>query len=265
MQNALVHYGHTLSHRISPILNYFDGFEKDPQQAAGNARMLSDISLVLQLSNINTIGALLEHNKRNRFLAYEDEAGSLDLVKLIKEDWSKLAEKSRSLGLIEEQNRSKIQDVWACLSLRGPLKSAIIDHTLKDSDGRSCRLDNFIYRELFYELLRNAVNYGFPDPTEQTHRNMPVYKVVVRLEADEIDSLPVVILKNMTEKPPPNHLLSEKWKKWPRTHEHDGPGMALANIRRLGLGEMWFSFDPLKKIFRVAVHLNKIRLIVKGS
>jgi len=259
MENALVHYGHTLAHRVAPIIDYFEGIDNERQRAAGNAKMLKDMGLVLQLSNVKDIQSLMSHPKKIRFLAYTEDSKPLNLLSLIKDDCSRLVEKIRKLQT--NSNTNDLEECWVQLSIDGKTKDAVIDYTLKDTSDKYCRLGDFLYRELFYELLRNAANYGKPTKTEEHKNGLKVYIAPVNIQNSQIHEKTVLVFRNFTDKTPLAHLQSETWAKWPVGHEHDGPGMAISNIRRFGLGEMWHCYDSLRNIFSVAVYLEGLKFI----
>jgi len=258
MGKALVHYGHTLAHRVGPVLDYFDGLDESRERAAGSVQMLKDLGFVLQLSNVKTLDDIWVHSKKQRFLAYQKDTAPLELVHLIKYDCSKLVEMTREIK--PSADEEKMLEAWVTLSIRGKIKKAFIDHTLKDVGDSYCRLGDFIYRELFYELLHNAINYGTPARGDGFYRKLPVYKVMLSLGQDFLDGLPVIVLRNFTrKKPPPPFISKDTWEEWPYTLEHDGPGMAIATVRRFDLGQMWYCFNKEQMIFSTAVHFDKMR------
>lgn len=69
-----------------------------------------------------------------------------------------------------------------------------------------------------------------------------------------------MISNKIGDKAPPPWLSETRWTPWPTDRENDGPGMAIAILRRLGLGELWYRYNPTKRVFRVAVWLKGLRI-----
>lgn len=255
---SLVNYGHTLSHRLGPILHHFSSLKRDAKnsRAIGNAEMMDDLSLILQLNVFEDFQALAQHEKKERFLVRAGQAELLNLLSKIKVEWSTLIERQRDIEEVDTVSGfHRMNKVWASPHFCGPLRFASIGFDRSDSEGHLFRLGDFAYRELFCELLRNAVNYGTLHPTNESYGGFPVYAVPIYMKAEKIEGCPAIVLMNKTAKEP-IYLNNSTWTPWPSEKEHSGPGMAIESLTRLGFGRMWYSFDAPQSMFMIGVHLT---------
>ncbi|MCB9851890.1 MAG: hypothetical protein H6819_02245 [Phycisphaerales bacterium] len=229
-KTALRNLGHTLKNRLDRIHAYLS--QLGASEMSGHMQMLQDISVVLRLFQLEGRKELLglPQDKRSRFLEYDNRVAPrpLDLLHRLKIEWPALFTHSDS-------------DRTVRLEMTSDLSRAVIDNHLCDADGRPCRVHEAVYRELFYELILNVRRYG-------TRRlsgagadiDRSVFDVRCDIGKTVIGGRNAVTLTNSTAKPLPAWLESPEWKPWPEQMEHDGPGMAIALLRQLELGDMYF-------------------------
>lgn len=266
-ESAIAHYGHTLGHRLSPIQAYFEGNEDSRKRAVANATFLGDLSVVLQAINFSSTDELYRHPKKTRFLEYEWEDGPLNIAGKIQNEWPMLAE-SFQPARVGEGDASQMR-VMTLIEFTGNLQSAHLDFMLVDSEnGKACRPREAFYTQLFSELLLNVVRYG-GIPKNKIDLAAKQASVPVALTVQMLDhnskkapqNCPALTLSNkIGDKAPPIWLSETCWTPWPADRENDGPGMAIAILRRLGLGELWYRYNPTKRVFRVAVWLKGLRI-----
>ncbi|MEW8332014.1 MAG: GNAT family N-acetyltransferase [Candidatus Thiodiazotropha sp.] len=266
-ESAIAHYGHTLGHRLSPIQAYFEGNEDSRKRAAANAKFLGDLSVVLQAINLSSTNELYSHPKKSRFLEYEQEDGPLNIVGKLRNEWPMLAESFQPVR-VGERDVSQMR-VMTLIEFTGNLKDVYLDFMLVDSEnGAACRPRDAFYSQLFSELLLNVVRYGgIPKNKVDLDAKQASVRVALTVQSLEHQSekaphhCPVLILSNkIGDKVPPSWLSETHWTPWPADRENDGPGMAIAILRRLGLGELWYRYNPSKRVFRVAVWLKGLRI-----
>ena len=265
-ESAIAHYGHTLGHRLSPIQAFFEGNKESLKRAKANATFLDDLSIVLQSRNLSSTEDLYCHAKKTRFIEYEREGAPLNIAWKIREEWPLLAESYQLIRVSAELSQVRIMTL---LEFTGGLQDAHLAFMLVDSEnGEACRPREAFYSQLFSELLLNVVRYGgIPknkiDLQEKT-ASVPVSLTAQMLkhESEVVPSpCPAMTLSNKVgDKAPPGWLRKTQWTPWPSDRENDGPGMAIAILRRLGLGELWYRYNPTKRMFRVAVWLRGLSL-----
>lgn len=264
-ESAIAHYGHTLGHRLSPIQAYFEGNKDSLKRAVANAKFLGDLSVVLQAINLASTDDLYRHPKKARFLEYEREDGPLNIADRIQNEWPMLAESFQPVGGGETSQMR----VMVLIEFTGSLQDAHLDFMLVDSEkGEACRPREVFYSQLFSELLLNVVRYGgIPKNKIDLETKQASVRVALTVQALEHDSkkapqhCPALMISNkIGDKAPPPWLSETRWTPWPTDRENDGPGMAIAILRRLGLGELWYRYNPTKRVFRVAVWLKGLRI-----
>ena len=269
-ESAIVHYGHTLGHRLSPIQTYFEGNERSMERAKSNAAFLSDLSITLQANNIVMLDELYHHPKKERFLDY-DEADSMDIVQKIRNEWRYLAESYQPVVVSEDGNQERVMTL---IDFTGRLKMVQLSNMLVDSiSNRPCRLKEAFYSQLLIELLLNAVRYS-GIPKNQINLTKKIATVRVALKAQTLRHKSTVVPSNCTvitlankigDKTPPIYLSQSSWTLWPAKRENDGPGAAIATLRRLGLGELWYRYSSSKQVFRVAIWLEGLSIDTGGD
>jgi len=261
-ESAIIHYGHTLGHRLSPILAYVEGNEDSRKRAKSNAVFLRDLSLVLQANNLDSLDELYQHPKKARFLDYDEGGGEFDLVDRIRNEWQYLAESYQPVRVSAELSQER---VMTFIEFTGPLQSAKISYMLVDQiNDRPCRPKEAFYSQLFSELLLNAVRYsGIPKNQIDLKEKTATIRVAVASQHVEHNSAiapvgcaAITLANKIGHKPLPPWLSQTSWALWPSDRENDGPGIAIALLRRLGLGELWHRYSPAKQVFRVAVWLR---------
>ena len=260
---ALGHLGHQLKGRLDSLQSFLD--QHGEEGLSGHVRMLSDLTVILQLHTVDDRAELLalEPRKRKRFLDYGDEPDSrdLDLLSRVTRDWPELVAGER---VFEEDGRRL--EAWSGLDMRPLLSSAVLGFPLKDRDGRPCRLKEAVYRELLFELLLNIRRYGFSRRVPGESRgNLPVVAARCDVTASQLGDRSLLVLTNEVnaEKSLPGYLRAAEWQKWPEDRKYDGPGMALTLLRRLKLGDMFFRRHVLedgREFFLVGLHLTDVVL-----
>lgn len=260
-ESAITHYGHTLGHRLSPIQSFFDGEDESMLRAKANAKFLQGMSVVLQATTINKIENIFEHPKKERFLDYEGKHDKINIAQRIRDEWRLLAESNQ----IVDTGPLQQSRIMVFLHFFGSLKHAYLNFMLFDpKNSKACRPNEAFYSQLFSELLLNIVRYGYI-PEDKLDLSKKTGVISVELKSSLLDAKsnlapspsPVIVLSNMIfNKKPPKWLSMTQWTLWPSDRENDGPGMAIAMLRRLGLGELWYRYLPEKDVFRVAVWLE---------
>ena len=266
-ESAIIHYGHTLGHRLSPIQAYLEGKKDSLKRAVANAKFLDSLSVVLQAINFSSIDELYRHPKKTRFLKYEREGGSLDIAGKIQNEWTMLVE-SFQPARVGVGDASQMR-VMTLIEFTGNLHDANLDYMLVDSqNGEACRPRESFYSQLFSELLLNVVRHGGIAKNkidlEAKQVNVQIALTVQQLDHDS-KMAPrhchaLTLSNKIGDKVPPPWLSETRWTPWPAYRENDGPGMAIATLRTLRLGELWYRYNPTKRVFRVAVWLKGLRI-----
>ena len=261
-ESAIAHYGHTLGHRISPIEAFFEGNNESRKRAKANVKFLSDLSVVLQAINFKSREELYHHPKKIRFLEYERDNSTIDIIQKIQEEWSPLVESFQLARISAEIPQMRIMTL---LEFTGNFKGAYLNFMLIDSEnGEACRPNEAFYSQLFSELLLNIVRHG-GIPKENYNHKDKIGKVRVFLTDQMLDHeskyapspCRTIILSNkIRDKVPPHWLCNSHWTPWPSNRDNSGPGMAIAILRQLRIGELWYRYIPTKRLFRVAIWLK---------
>ena len=66
----------------------------------------------------------------------------------------------------------------------------------------------------------------------------------------------IILSNKIRDKVPPHWLCNSHWTPWPSNRDNSGPGMAIAILRQLRIGELWYRYIPTKRLFRVAIWLK---------
>jgi ribosomal protein S18 acetylase RimI-like enzyme len=257
-ESAIRHYGHTMGHRISPILKHFD--ERDSEsEAAKCARLVSDMSLVLQAYAVESEDAFFKLNKEKgrRFI---DTSAQLDLLRLIREDVAPFADKDVDVADSADYNKKAI--IHRYPQLETSLQQAYLGCCLTDPDtGVPCRPHSAFYTQLISEIIINAVQHGRHYRRDESADGLEA-KVRVYMETDSIGGNPALVISNFVgfRKPIPEYF-NPKWERWPEDRENNGPSMAIAFFRSLGIGDMWLSFEIVNAgygVLRVALAFDQL-------
>ena len=262
---AIAHYGHTLGHRLSPIQAFFEGNSESHKRAMVNAKFLGDLSTILQTVTLDSIEALFHHPKKARFLEYQGTNDLLNITQKITEEWPLLAE---SFQPAKVSSRLVQKRLMTLLEFTEEFPKVLLHYMLTDSENQqSCRPKEAFYSQLFSELLLNIVRYGgIPNDKIDLKKKTARVRVALKIQEMEHNSsiapnpcCSLTLSNKIGDKTPPLWLNEDKWSLWPSDRENDGPGMGIAILRRLGLGELWYRYNSTKRIFRVAIWLRGLR------
>ena len=255
---AIVHYGHTLGHRLSPIIAYFDQY--DHTRASANAKFLGDLSIVLQANNIDSPESLYTHEKKDRFLEYENKPEQLwNIVSCMTTKWHFLVESNQLVTVAKDVGQESFMVMLEFIGI----KSAYLPYMLTDSiNNKPCRLKEAFYSQLFCELLFNVVRYG-AIAEDKINMKDKIAHVLVMIGSQSIqhkgEIYPVITLTNIVgNKSLPSWLSKQTWTLWPENRENNGPGMAIGVLKRLKVGQMWYKYNPAERVFSVAIWLEGI-------
>lgn len=248
----MMHFGHTMGHRIAPLQQFFEGKEDYRESAKQSAYLLSDSMILLQLSGIDSLEDLLDlpKEKRKRFIVTEESHSKpLNISDKLKGEWRNIVD-AQEIG----KDQSGMRRVCSVqLVFNGDADKAQIEYiTAPHNLSFKFRLHESVYRELFLELLLNIAKYS---QSSDTGKNENIASIDVLLEWTKLNDYPVIIISNIVgDKEPPRYLTSNEWVIWPKDNLHDGPGMAISVLRRLNMGEMFYSYE--QGVFKVAVYLK---------
>jgi hypothetical protein len=238
-KSSIRHYGHTMGHRISPLVNYFE--QHDPtSEAAGCARMLDDMRLILQAHGVQSKEEFFNLNdgkKDDRFVDYHN---SLDLLALLRE---KVALNCKM------KVRVKLEDGKKEIFVRYPefifkISHAKVTPALFDTiKKRYCRLADAIFVEILSELVTNAVRHGWHAPSSKDASEANRAKVEIDVNTITIKGKNAIVLTNYYDNEeglPPKPFFKTSWERWPddTEHENSGPGMAISLFRAIGAGDL---------------------------
>jgi hypothetical protein len=251
-KSAIRHYGHTMGHRIAPVVSFFRQHDQD-SEVAGCARMVADLSLILQAfaSESKQDFFRLNADKGNRFVAYDV---ALDLLMILRSDIGKITPKdvAMSSGVIY---RYPIFDI--------ALDKAVIQLDLDDVvQNRKCRLHYAFFAQLLSELITNALQHGYQSDSDVDASGLKA-GVRIHLSSYRIDDKPALVISNYytTKRKPAPDFFTKAWSAWPRNRENDGPGMAIAIFRALEAGDMKLMAQAPDKNEPGMLH---VALILKG-
>jgi hypothetical protein len=234
-KGAIRHYGHTMGHRVSPVVAYFE--RHDPTtEAAACAHLVHDMALILQAYAVQNPLEFFRLNseKGGRFVEYDEP---IDLLSLLKNEIKTISAKDVQMahGVVYRYPQYDICTAHARIKL-----------DLKDSvTGRPCRLHTAFFTQLLSELVINAVQHGWHDPGDENNTGKRA-SVRIRVDTMSLQHRPALVLTNYYSedaKPAPS-FFKAKWQPWPQDRENDGPGMALAVFRAVGAGSMMLKVTP---------------------
>ena len=197
-ESAIRHYGHTMGHRIAPVVAYFDKHDIG-NEAAGCARLVSDISLVLQAYAVKGEQHFYRLNaeKGNRFVVYDRP---LDILGLMEGDIKTISPK-------DVQMADRVIHRHPLLEVA--VKEAYVNPEMRDViQGRQCRLHDAFFAQLLSELVINAVQHGYHMKPDETNGGTSA-GVRIRVGGIVLDGRPAVVLSNYftaKRKPTPSYF-----------------------------------------------------------
>lgn len=254
LDNLLLHFGHTMGHRVAQILRYFNGRTDVFPHAKRSAYILSGSMLLLQLSGFPSRKELLSSPKRSRYIAIEGEAPPvLDIYHLLTTEWRELIQASDIART--EHGSQVVRNV--SLVFVGDAAQARLGFETDTESELKFRLDDSAYLGLFLELLLNVARYSEGHKQETNDGSTATLEIFVPLNWTKVAGNSVVALTNIIgDKDPPPYLKGDnKWNPWPDGRSHDGPGMAVSILRTHSMGNLWYRVDMEERSFSVAVHL----------
>lgn len=233
-KGAIRHYGHTMGHRVSPVVAYFE--HNDPAtEAAACARLVHDMTVILQAYAVQSPMEFFDLNseKNGRFVEYSKP---LDLLSLLDNEIKIISAK-------EVQMEHGIVYRYPQYDIRA--KQARIDLALEDSrTGRPCRLHTAFFTTLLSELVINAVNHGWHEPEDEDSTGTRV-NVKIAIDTRYLQQRPALVLTNYysedVKRAPP--FFEKQWRPWPQDRENDGPGMAISVFRAVQAGCMMLKVE----------------------
>jgi len=234
-KGAIRHYGHTMGHRISPVVAYFEGHDPTTE-AAACARLVHDMTLILQAYAVQNQMEFFRLNseKGGRFVEYDEP---LDLLSLLEHEVKNISAKDVQMphGIVY---RFPEYDIYA--------KQALVGLDLDDSvTRRRCRLRTAFYAQLLSELVINAVQHGWHNASDEVGEGKQA-RVRIRVDTIYLHNRPALVLTNYYSeevKPAPTFFRT-KWEPWPKDRENDGPGMALSVFGAVQAGRMMLKVTP---------------------
>ena len=248
---AVRHYGHTLGHRISPIVAHFEQHDSDTE-AACCARMAEHLSLILQAFAVEDREEFFRLNaeKENRFVEY---TSPLDLLSMLQGDIRHITPKKVPLenGMVY---RYPIFDMAAT--------TAIVELAIDDTvQNRKCRLHHAFFAQLLAELVTNALQHGefLPEDADEGAQTQGIRVYVSPRQLNGQTALQLSSYYTTRRKAAPS-FFSQQWNLWPK-EENSGPGMAIDTFRAIGAGEMALRIDPADGDEPAQLH---VALLLKG-
>lgn len=234
-KSAIRHYGHTMGHRISPVVAHFEG-QDSTTEAASCARLVHDMTLILQAYAVQNQEEFFRLNteKGERFVDYDTP---LDLLSLLEREIRNISAKGvqMSHGILY---RFPVFEIHA--------RKAVVALTLRDTlTDRLCRLKTAFFTQLLSELVINAVNHGWHFQSDEEDGGKRA-GVIIGVDAITLYNQPALVLTNhySADAKPAPAFFSTKWKLWPKDRENDGPGMALSVFEAIQAGKMMLKVDP---------------------
>lgn len=274
-ERSLVHYGHTLAHRVAPITSFFNGEERVRDAAKASAHLVEHLSLVLQAHTLKNPDELFRQDaaKNGRFLTSESD---LDLISHINEIILPICSQN-----VCAQTGSTLSDkdiIYRYPQVNWAVSSASIKRALlNDLTKEDCRLHDAFFSQLLSEVLINCVRHAKHDLADYdgSTKSAPVLVNISHID-DKDDSW--LVVSNYTAEIPkkvlnklglgrdgymshPNGPSSTDWVAWPADSENDGPGMAIALFRRMELGQLYVKYEAPRVAkgtgaFHVALSFN---------
>ena len=253
-ESAIRHYGHTMGHRVAPIIQYFDTHDAS-SDAAKCATLVRDLSFVLQAYAVQGRADFfaLDREKGGRFL---DRNERLDLLALIQNDVVPFADKDVDVAESSALNRKRLLHRYP--QLESSLTCACVTSCLTDPiEGVSCRPHTAFYTQFLSEIVINAVQHGRHYTSDVSADGKTAF-VRVNLGSETVRGQPALVVSNyvgISRKPLPDYFCPS-WVRWPNHLVNSGPGMAVAFFRSLAVGEMWVSFERIDSdcgILRIAL------------
>lgn len=289
---VLIHYGHTFLRRFTPLKPYLNVSDA-PSYIKILSNSISDLTLILQLYGVDDRDDLLITNEENifndkgkglpkikqeRFLDLKSASNvnsCLDILLKLRE-WSEgfvFQENfilpndvdSKTCNVKIEFEQTKISIVRIGFNLR-----------LKNVDGvqgDEARLKENIYRELFFELLDNALRYGkreYPRIICNNYESsvkMLLTTATIIAENETIYKLLVMRNEVATERyDRVEEHINEGWARWT---SFKGPGMSIDLFRRLTLGDMFYRVRKSqingRLFFEVGLYLDGMEIITNDK
>ncbi len=235
-KGAIRHYGHTMGHRVSPVVAYFESNAPNTE-AAACARLVQDMTLILQAYAVRNKDEfyILNSEKNGRFVEY---AKPLNLLSL-------LTNEIRTISSKEVQMSHGVVFRYPKYDIDATAQAHIGLDLFDNKTTRQCRLHTAFFTQLLSELVINAVQHGWHDPSDEDTTSKKA-SVKIRVDTTYLNKQPALVLTNYYSedvKPAPA-FFRPKWNLWPQDRENDGPGMALSVFRAVEAGSMMLKVTP---------------------
>lgn len=262
-ESAIVHFGHSLSHRASNIIDFFNSYTITHDDWLGyvakNANLLiHDLTILLQAANIHGFNQLIVHEKRNKFL---HEAVSEESYNI-----SKIVEKCKTIA-----SKPYTQEV------KGIQTKYFVNLRIISDDLQNLSINSFPYRDKYFileqslltpiiaELFDNISSHGEIDKEvigEEKYKHKQVTKRVW-ISAENVFGEIALGISNLVINPLNKKRLlfnkfingelsegyleyTENWKPWPQETIHSGPGLAVNIVRQIDTGNLFYRMLPIQ-------------------
>ncbi len=234
-KSAIRHYGHTMGHRISPVVAHFEG-QDSTTEAASCARLVHDMTLILQAYAVQNQKEFFRLNmeKGGRFVDYDTP---LDLLSLLQMEIRNISAKDVQMSH-RVLYRFPVFEIYAT--------KAVVELELRDIFTRKpCRLKTAFFTQLLSELVINAVQHGWHSQSDEEDDGKRA-GVTIGVDTITLHNQPALVLTNYysADAKPEPAFFSTEWKPWPKDRENDGPGMALSVFEAIQAGKMMLKVKP---------------------